>query len=213
MKRREFLLFLNKVVFYFEVMISALLVIGILISLPDIFKYYFQILINNVEISVALFKDFLSHILLLVIAMEFVLLMVAHTDATIIHLITLVIARKMLVVSDGMYDLLVGVISLTILYIVRKYLTHSTSKSELLFNSNNNKIFSAAAQISDLNDRYNFHINERNSNSIGGLVSLLFEEQGKEFEVGLMIDDGDYIYEIEKMNNGVIEEVSIHEIS
>lgn len=36
MNRRKFLLYLNKIVYIFEILISIFLIIGILISVPDI---------------------------------------------------------------------------------------------------------------------------------------------------------------------------------
>ena len=58
MNRRKFLLKLNRVVFLFEIVISILLMIGILISVPDIFKYYINILGSGAIESIELFKSF-----------------------------------------------------------------------------------------------------------------------------------------------------------
>lgn len=215
MNRRKFLLKLNKSILIFEMLISIILIIGILISIPDIINYYVVILKSDVEISASLFKAFLSHVLILVIAMEFILSMVAQTDITIIHLITLVITRKMLIESKSMSDILIGVLAITVLFIVRKYLTHGSSSSELIL-AGHNKVFSASAVIDEINNKYNYHIEAEIENkdieTLGGLVSILFEMEGRDLEIGEMIDDGKYIYEIEKYQNGVIEEVSIHHI-
>lgn len=211
MNRRNFLLKLNKVVILFEVLISMLLILGIIFSVPDIVKYYYEILKSDVNFSLELFKQFLSHILLLVIAMEFVLLMVAHNDTTIIHLIMLVISRKMLVVSENMPDLLIGVIAITLLFLVRKFLISGTANSDLIFDGKI-KVFSASISIKDINRRFNFDINSQGCATLGGLVSKLINEKGIELEVGEMVDDGTYIYELQKVSNGVIDTISIHHI-
>lgn len=209
MNRKKFLINLTKVVFFFEILISLLLFIGIIISIPDIIKYYISIFTTDAQVSVGLFREFLSHILLLVIAMEFIILMVAHTDSKIIHLIILVIARKMLVVSGSMTDLLIGVIALTILFLIRKFLTQKDKEEAI---SQRDNTFSASAKIEEINNRYNLNINSKGYNSLGGLVSNLFTENSRELEIGEIIDDGKYIFEIEKMSNGVIEEISIHNL-
>ncbi len=211
MDRRNFLLKLNKFVILFEVLISMLLLFGIAFSIPDIFKYYVVILKSDVNYSLDLFKQFLSHILLLVIAMEFVLLMVAHTDTTIIHLIMLVISRKMLVVSEDMPDLLIGVIAIAILFIVRKYFVQGSASSDLIFDGST-KVFSASVPIIEINQQNNFEIDPKSCATLGGLVYKLFEEKGIELQVGELVDDGTYIYELQKVSNGVIDTISIHHI-
>lgn len=207
MNRKKFLLGLYKIVNLFELAISVFLIIGILISLPDIFRYYYHIIITNEKVSYELFQNFLSHVLLLVIAVEFIVLMVAHTDAKIIHLIMLVISRKMLVYSDTMQDLLIAVIAIFILFAVRKYLLIGNDGDFSM--SLDENIFSASIPIELLNKKYGFRISSEDSETLGGHISYLINKSGEIIEVGTIIDDGEYMYQIEKVSNGVIETVSI----
>ncbi len=211
MNRKKFMLYLNKAIFVFEVLISIMLIIGIIISVPDIMKYYIKILQNDVEISATLFNNFLSHVLMMVIAMEFILLLVTQNDTTTVHLITLVIARKMLIKSDDMFDILLGVVAITILFITRKFLSKGTGSASMKIMSSE-KVFSGASEIEEINRIYNYKIESSDSVTIGGLVSKLLDLKGMEIEEGQMIEDNDYIYEIKKVSNGLIEEVSIHKV-
>ncbi|MFR7350112.1 hypothetical protein [Peptoniphilus sp.] len=211
MNRRKFLLYLNKIVYIFEILISVLLIIGILISIPDIVSYYGAILKSDSIVGYDQFKQFLDHVLLLVIAVEFVLLMTAHSDSTIIHLIMLVVARKMLIKSDNMLDILIGVVSITILFAVRKFLMTSSVMDSIFTGSENN--FSASTVIEEINKLENYQINDRGYKTLGGLVSNLVKESGYELEMGTMVDDGEYIYEIIKISSNVIETISISKIS
>lgn len=211
MNRKKFLLGLYKIVNLFELAISVVLIIGILISLPDIFKYYYHIIVTNEKISYELFQNFLSHVLLLVIAVEFVVLMVAHSDANIIHLIMLVIARKMLVYSDTMPDLLIAVIAIFILFAVRKYLLVGNI-GEFAMSPEEN-VFSASVPIDLLNKKYGFRISSEDSETLGGHIAYLLNKQGETMEVGMIIDDGEYMYQIEKVSNGVMETISITSLS
>ncbi|MDO5040631.1 MAG: transporter associated domain-containing protein [Peptoniphilus sp.] len=212
MDRKKFMLYLNKAIFAFEVLISVMLIVGIIISIPDILKYYIKILQNDVEVSAILFNNFLSHVLMIVIAMEFILLLVTQTDATTVHLVTLVIARKMLIKSDDMLDILLGVIAITILFVTRKFLSKGTSSTNMKV-IDNEKVFSGASEIEEINRIYNYRIDPEDSVTIGGLVSKLLHLKGMEIKEGQMIEDNDYIYEIKKVSKGLIEEVSIHKIS
>lgn len=211
MNRRKFLLYLNKIVYVFEILISVLLILGILISIPDIVSYYGEILKSDSIVGYDQFKQFLDHVLLLVIAVEFVLLMTAHSDSTIIHLIMLVVARKMLIKSDNMMDILIGVVSITILFAVRKFLMTSSVMDSIFTGSENN--FSASTEIEEINKLENYQINDRGYKTLGGLVSNLVKESGYELEMGTMVDDGEYIYEIIKISSNVIETISISKIS
>ena len=211
MNRRKFLLYLNKIVYVFEILISVLLIIGILISVPDIVSYYGAILKSDSIVGYDQFKQFLDHVLLLVLAVEFVLLMTAHSDSTIIHLIMLVVARKMLIKSGNMVDILIGVVSITILFAVRKFLMTSSVMDSIFTRSENN--FSASTEIEEINKLENYQINDRGYKTLGGLVSNLVKESGYELEMGTMVDDGEYIYEIIKISSNVIETISISKIS
>lgn len=211
MNRRKFLLYLNKIVYVFEILISVLLIIGILISVPDIVSYYGAILKSDSIVGYDQFKQFLDHVLLLVLAVEFVLLMTAHSDSTIIHLIMLVVARKMLIKSGNMVDILIGVVSITILFAVRKFLMTSSVMDSIFTGSENN--FSASTDIEEINKLENYQIDDRGYKTLGGLVSNLVKESGYELEMGTMVDDGEYIYEIIKISSNVIETISISKIS
>lgn len=206
MNRRKFLAKMSRYSFIIEAIISILLLLGILISIPDIVRYYVDIIRSGRELSYDIFRQFLSHILLLVVAIEFILLMIAHEEATIIHLISLVIARKLLVYSDNMTDLLIGVIAIFILFAARKYFIGSSNALDPT------NLFSASKTIESINNKYNMNIPVGAEVTLGGYVSRLLEDKGIAKEVGALVDDGKYLYEIREEHKGVILQISIDEI-
>jgi hypothetical protein len=207
MNRKKFLLYLSRLIYAFEILISIMLIVAILISIPDIIKYYIEILSSSKEVSLKLFNSLLAHILMLVIAMEFILLLVTQTDSTIVYLITLVVSRKLLIQSESMVDILIGVIAISILFITRKFLLRSASAEPLAFSDD--KTFSAVSKIEEINMLYNYQINDLGYKTLGGLISNLFEKAGIEAKEDELIEDDKYIYTIVKMTNGLIEEISI----
>lgn len=207
MNRKKYLLFLSKLIHLFEILISIMLIIAILISIPDIIHYYIDILGSSKEISIKLFNDLLAHIMMLVIAMEFILLLVTQTDSTMVYLITLVISRKLLIQSQSMTDILIGVIAITILFITRKFLLKSSTVEYL--NQDSNKIFSAVSKIEEINMLYNLKIDDKGFHTLGGLVSNLFENEARDLKEDELIEDDKYIYTIIKINGGLIEEVAV----
>lgn len=209
MNRNRYLVTLLKLVNMFEIVVSIMLIAGVIVSVPDIMKYYFKILTNDAVLSYEIFQNFLSHVLLLVIAIEFVVLMIAHTDTNIIHLILLVISRKMLVYSDTMLDLLIATIAIAVLFAVRKFLLTGVNMDP----EGNENEYSASTPMKVLNKRYGFDIEAGKTTTIGGYVAGLLIKNAEEPEVGVIVDDGEYIFQIVKMaSGGVIETVSVERI-
>ena len=209
MNRNRYLVTLLKLVNMFEIVVSIMLIAGVIVSVPDIMKYYFKILTNDAVLSYEIFQNFLSHVLLLVIAIEFVVLMIAHTDTNIIHLILLVISRKMLVYSDTMLDLLIATIAIAVLFAVRKFLLTGVNMDA----EGNENEYSASTPMKILNKRYGFDIDAGETTTIGGYVAGLLIKNAEEPEVGVIVDDGEYIFQIVKMaSGGVIETVSVERI-
>lgn len=210
MNRNRYLVNLLKLVNLFEIVVSIMLIAGVIISVPDILKYYLKILTSDATLSYKIFQNFLSHVLLLVIAIEFVVLMIAHTDANIIHLILLVISRKMLVYSDNMVDLLIATIAIAVLFAVRKFLLTGVNMDST---TNEQNEFSASTPIKILNKKYGFDIEPGDSTTLGGYVSALLIKNAEEAEAGVIVEDGNYIFQIVKMaTGGVIETVSVESI-
>ena len=210
MNRNRYLVTLLKLVNMFEIVVSIMLIAGVIISVPDIVKYYFKIITNDATLSYEIFQNFLSHVLLLVIAIEFVVLMIAHTDTNIIHLILLVISRKMLVYSDNMLDLLIATVAIAILFATRKFLLTGVNIDSM---ANERNEYSASTPIKILNRKYGFDIETGDSTTLGGYVSALLIKNAEEAETGVIVEDGDYIFQIVKMaTGGVIETVSVENI-
>lgn len=210
MNRNRYLVTLLKLVNLFEIVVSVMLIAGVVISVPDILKYYFKIITSDATLSYKIFQNFLSHVLLLVIAIEFVVLMIAHTDTNIIHLILLVISRKMLVYSDTMVDLLIATVAIAVLFAVRKFLLTGVSMDST---TNEQNEYSASTPIKILNRKYGFDIESGDSTTLGGYVSALLIKNAEEADTGVIVEDGNYIFQIVKMaTGGVIQIVSVERI-
>ena len=68
------------------------------------------------------FETVLGDILLLVVGIELALLLVNRKIELLVDLLFFVVARKMLVQVNQMYELVVGVVALAGLFAIRKYL-------------------------------------------------------------------------------------------
>ena len=77
----------------------------------------------------------------------------------------------------------------------------------------NENEYSASTPMKILNKRYGFDIEAGETTTIGGYVAGLLIKNAEEPEVGVIVDDGEYIFQIVKMaSGGVIETVSVERI-
>ena len=73
--------------------------------------------------------------------------------------------------------------------------------------------YSASTPVKILNKRYGFDIEAGETTTIGGYVAGLLIKNAEEAEVGVIVNDGEYIFQIVKMaSGGVIETVSVERI-
>ena len=68
------------------------------------------------------FTEFLSDVLTLVVGLEFIKMLCMHTADTVIEVLMFATARQMIVEHLGAVDTLIGIITIGILFAIRKYL-------------------------------------------------------------------------------------------
>lgn len=105
-----------------ELILAMFLALGVLIGLIDVVKYLFKVLISDANISYDIFRDFLAHVLLLVVAVEFILLLRTYSIEIIGELIVFIITRKMLIYGENMMDMVLGALSISIIFATLKFL-------------------------------------------------------------------------------------------
>ena len=123
MNRKQYVSGLQSLLYALEFAMAVTIIFGIIISVPDLFKYMVDILHSTKGSSYQLFQGFLSHVLLMVIGLEFVAMLINHEEYQIIYIMIMVVARKMLIYGDNTRDLFIGVLAIAVLFIVRKYFT------------------------------------------------------------------------------------------
>ena len=103
-----------------EIIIGILLAISICILL--IFLVSDLKLIAMHKNDIESFNIFLASAFNLVIGIEFIKMLCKHTPATVIEVLLFAIARQLIVEHTSTLDNLIGIISIAILFAVRKYL-------------------------------------------------------------------------------------------
>lgn len=105
---------------YTEILLSVVILVVIaMASIPLIYQLFHMSLL---DMEIDFFTDFLSQALSLVVGVEFVKMLCKHTAETVVEVLLFATARQMVVEHLQTTETLIGVIAISILFAVRKYL-------------------------------------------------------------------------------------------
>lgn len=205
MNRKRNIQMLQRLLYAFEFAMAVIIFVGIIVSLPDLFKYMFEIVNSTQAHSYKLFQAFLAHVLLMVIGLEFVAMLINHEEYQVIYIMIMVVARKMLIYGDNTRDLFIGVLAIAVLFVVRKYFTIH----KILANAGV-AIFDANTRMENVNEHLVRDIESR-EDILGVYVQKMFDEQNKLIEAGAVVEDERYIYQVEEMDGEEIELIALED--
>lgn len=129
-RKKKFRDFMANTAFTLDLVMAFLVVVGIVIGITDILRYFPKILVSDVPYSYDVFRDFLGHVLLLVMGVELIGMLISHSARATIELILYVIARKMLIYGETMTDMMFGAISVAVVFLTAKYFTSRKTEQE-----------------------------------------------------------------------------------
>ena len=103
-----------------EILMAILL--SVLIGILSVFLIVrFKDLLVSVQ-ALSNFNEFLAMVLNLVVGVEFIKMLCRHTPETVIEVLLFAIARQLIVSHGSTFENLIGVLSIAILFAIRKYL-------------------------------------------------------------------------------------------
>lgn len=205
MNRKRNIQMLQRLLYVFEFAMAVIIFVGIIVSLPDLFKYMLEIVNSAQAHSYKLFQSFLAHVLLMVIGLEFVAMLITHEEYQVIYIMIMVVARKMLIYGDNTRDLFIGVLAIAVLFVVRKYFTIH----KILANAGV-AIFDANTRMESVNEHLVRDIESR-EDILGVYVQKMFDEQDKLIEAGAVVEDERYIYQVEEMDGEEIALIALED--
>lgn len=205
MNRKKYITRLQSLLYALEFAMAVTIIIGIVTSVPDLFKYMVDIAHSTKGSSYELFQSFLSHVLLMVIGLEFVAMLINHEEYQIIYIMIMVVARKMLIYGDNTQDLFIGVLAIAVLFIVRKYFTIH----KILANAGV-AIFDAQTRMEKVNEHLVRDIESREE-ILGDYIQKIFDEQDKIVELGAVVEDERYVYQVEEIDEGRMTMIALED--
>ena len=191
-----------------ELILALCIVLAIAIGLITIIRYLFLIFQTDVSETYFIMKKFLAVALLLVIGVELVLMLLSHSTSSILELVLFAIARKMLVYSETMMDLLIGTAAIAIIFLTRKFLMSPKYSYEREGN-----IVSAASPVHAINFDSGLNLPENKGVTLGGLICKLSDETCIPIEEGAEYEVSNVKMKILKIKDGLIEQVSIRNLN
>lgn len=197
---------IRNLIVYVEIIIGIVIAIAVILGIPDLFRYIVTIVTSTKDISYETFSNFLKHVLILVVGLEMMMMILTHSHESILTLVLFVIARKMLVYADSMFDIFIGTLSIAVIFIVMRYFK---GDDKLLAKYDNT--FSAAIPVEKMRREFGIKVPVTDAQTLGGLIYELSLEENTQIKEGTMLFFGDYKFTIVAFNDGVIERILIEE--
>lgn len=201
--------FIRKSVHWIEVGISIIVLVAVLAGIPDVLRYIMlYVKSDNGALSYEIFSEFLKHVLMLVVGLEMISMIINHQNESILTLVLYVIARKMLVYAHDMTEILLGTVSIVLVFAILKFfIVHDYRKSKI------DGTISAGLNFNDLRELHGIYIEDNSHNTIGGLLYDLSREEGKPLKEGNAYFYQGYAIVVVEMRENVIERVKIERLN
>lgn len=199
----------ESITYILEMVIAILLAIGVLLGLIDLVKYFSEILFATPSETYDIFQAFLGYALVLIVGVELILMIIHHSTRSILELVLFVIARKMLIYSETMLDLVLGTLAIVLVFVILKFLIPKDQKDVI---KRKNFSYSASTNMDEVLENTNLNIPVDKETTIGNFISELAEKEDKPIREGVEYEVGDTKIEITEITNeGNVKEVLMTE--
>lgn len=195
---------ISKYTYCLEVLLAIFIMVAVLISTYDLVKYLILIFMTNPVDTYEIFQKFLGHVLLLVVGIELVIMLISHTTSSVLEVVLYAIARKMLIHSEQMLDVVIGVFAIGAVFAIRKYLFTKEIRIE-----GSGTVFSAGISVADANNITGLSIPETYGNTIGGVITRISEDTNRNIYEGIDFRVGNARLKVISMKDELIEKVLI----
>ncbi|MBS5988270.1 transporter associated domain-containing protein [Anaerococcus hydrogenalis] len=192
-----------------EIIICVIILFSLLLSVPNLVRYALTIMrTTDLKQNYEFLNEFLKHALLIVVGIELIEMILTKSHEAILTLILFVIARKMLLYSVDLVDILIGAISIGLIFAIIKFVV----KDEKLMAKIDNT-YSASVPVKKIKDEYKLNIPQDMSNTLGGLVYEIAKIEGiDEIKENTRLIYGTYKFKVISMKDGVIQRIRIEEL-
>lgn len=192
-----------------EIVICISILFSLILSVPNLVRYAFTLIKTpDLKQNYELLNEFLKHALLIVVGIELIEMILTKSHEAILTLILFVIARKMLLYSVDLIDILIGSISIGLIFAIIKFVVKDDKLMAKIDNT-----YPASVLVKKIKNEYKLDIPQDMSNTLGGLVYEIAKIEGiEEIKENTRLIYGPYKFKVISMKDGVIQRIRIEEI-
>lgn len=192
-----------------EIIICISILFSLILSVPNLVRYALTIIKTaDLKQNYELLNEFLKHALLIVVGIELIEMIITKSHEAILTLILFVIARKMLLYSVDLIDILIGSISIGLIFAIIKFVVKDDKLMAKIDNT-----YSASVPVKKIKEEYKLNIPQNMSNTLGGLVYEIAKIEGiEEIKENTRLIYGPYKFKVISMKDGVIQRIRIEEM-
>lgn len=192
-----------------EIVICISILFSLILSVPNLVRYAFTLIKTpDLKQNYELLNEFLKHALLIVVGIELIEMILTKSHEAILTLILFVIARKMLLYSVDLIDILIGSISIGLIFAIIKFVVKDDKLMAKIDNT-----YPASVPVKKIKNEYKLDIPQDMSNTLGGLVYEIAKIEGiEEIKENTRLIYGTYKFKVISMKDGVIQRIRIEEM-
>lgn len=192
---------------YTEILLAFVVIVGILLLCIRVLTELKAMIVATFSgTSMPSFADFLSVVFELVIGIEFVKMLAKHTPGSAIEVLLYTIARTLIIDHSSMAGSLLGVISIAVLFAVRKYFNDPDVHNH---ETGGDYIVNGGISIKEANRRLDADFDESYGHTVAGYLFNYLKAIGKQPVVGCEAQIGEYNFKIYEMEGELIRYIKI----
>ncbi|MEL3906459.1 MAG: transporter associated domain-containing protein [Treponema sp.] len=192
---------------YTEIVLAFVVIFGILLLCVRVLAELKAIIVGTFTgTAVPAFSAFLAVVFELVIGIEFVKMLAKHTPGSAIEVLLYTIARTLIIDHSSMQGSLLGVVSIAILFAVRKYFNDPEVHNH---ETGGDFIVNGGISIKEVNKRLDADFDEAYGHTVAGYLYNYMQVLGKEPAVGCETQIGDYMFQVYDMDGSLIRHIKI----
>ncbi|KHD44064.1 hypothetical protein ACVRZD_03050 [Streptococcus hongkongensis] len=186
---------------YLELLLSLILTIALIFLAFTLISDLPDFMSNKVDNN-QLFEVILGHALTLAVGVELIKMLSKPSPGTVIEVLLFALTRQMIVDHPKMFDFLLGIIAVAILFVIRRYLfvKFDESISIMVRGSQSLKMTKAIAHVV---------IDGPKEEKLRDYMARKLKEEDHSVSTGAVLDLGHFALRVDKMRNGLITRVEI----
>lgn len=183
---------------YLEIYLSGIILIGVIFSSLGVLNNLLKLF--KASFDAKSFQEFLGYALALIVAIEFIKMLSRHTPGSTIEVLIFALARK-LVINEHLsaLELLLGVIAIGLLLWIRNFMDKNKTDQ--------GRILSAATPVTEARKITGTNLPEGLAQTIGGLTVFFAQKDELKLEEGQEYWLGEVKVKINRLRNGIIEQI------